>query len=693
MKVQDLRDLLASTQDKLSVFEDKTNLNNCDDLSNTNLLNLIADFLDDEQKANLFSIEHFKGLNDSLKFKITQLISDNNVKLGLLKDPKFVSGFEDYQIKSMVESLGDNGKQDLLSDKTYVEQSLHLNEYQIPNIVSSISSEKIKLDFIDLYKFNSFQIIDILETFSDKSKTSILLENKYGFSSNNLSILASSLSPDSLLDFFKNNRSFLDNNNISPYSITRKLDWKGQIAFISNFEDIGLSLDEKRQILATLSKEAKDKIDISNFPPEYISAIEMKISETINYQYGKIIINLNDNLEKYSGLDELIAVNCMEISDNDIPKLMELCSICPNISIYDNIGLAPSTTQEYKNGEAWIGKVMSGINPDWTNIQKVAYIDNAIGKKISYSPDFDTEVFDAEEARALWKIIDSGYGVCNGISQVEKYILDRVGIESELVSSGRHAFLKLKNITLPAEDGKLLTGDTILDPTWNLTNHRFGAKPENFCRSYTEIRKHDIKDDGTDSESHKNDEKLESATLDLDEKSLRQIFASIEIADRNGDFPIKHLIDKAKSIDDYNLPEGESIKRQFEALSEYYPEFTTCQNSTLAVLQSIILNQQNLKFNRCIASRVYEKSDLNQVPILYVYVDCPKEGKKFYFADKETNCFLELPQKDFEARFECYEMDMEKYDGHRPWEDVEVEKEENLNQSSGKIIADKGDER
>lgn len=287
MKVQDLRDLLASTQDKLSVFEDKTNLNNCDDLSNTNLLNLIADFLDDEQKANLFSIEHFKGLNDSLKFKITQLISDNNVKLGLLKDPKFVSGFEDYQIKNLVESLDDHGKLEIFSDKNFVEQNLHLNKYQIPSIISSISSEKIKLELIDAYEFNSFQIIDILETFSDKSKTSILLENKYGFSSNNLSILASSLSPDSLLDFFKNNRSFLDNNNISPYSITRKLDWKGQIAFISNFEDIGLSLDEKRQILATLSKEAKDKIDISNFPPEYISAIEMKISETINYQYGK----------------------------------------------------------------------------------------------------------------------------------------------------------------------------------------------------------------------------------------------------------------------------------------------------------------------------------------------------------------------------------------------------------------------
>lgn len=31
----------------------------------------------------------------------------------------------------------------------------------------------------------------------------------------------------------------------------------------------------------------------------------------------------------------------------------------------------------------------------------MAVIDNAIGKKISYSPDFDTEVFNSADCRAL----------------------------------------------------------------------------------------------------------------------------------------------------------------------------------------------------------------------------------------------------------------------------------------------------
>lgn len=47
----------------------------------------------------------------------------------------------------------------------------------------------------------------------------------------------------------------------------------------------------------------------------------------------------------------------------------------------------------------------------------------------------------------------------------------------------------------------------------------------------------------------------------MDEKSLREIFTSIGVANKNGDFLIKALIDKNKAIDDYNLLEGESIKK------------------------------------------------------------------------------------------------------------------------------------
>ena len=136
-----------------------------------------------------------------------------------------------------------------------------------------------------------------------------------------------------------------------------------------------------------------------------------------------------------------------------------------------------STPAEYKEAEQWISSLVNSLNPSYSNLQKMAIIDHAIGKKISYTPDYETEVFNPKDARALWKIITSGYGVCNGIAAVEQYILQRIGIESEMIQSENHAFLKVKDIELPDENGELQKGDTIVDPTWNLTSHRFNAIP------------------------------------------------------------------------------------------------------------------------------------------------------------------------------------------------------------------------
>lgn len=212
--------------------------------------------------------------------------------------------------------------------------------------------------------------------------------------------------------------------------------------------------------------------------------------------------------------------------------------------------LGTSTIEEYKQGEEWIRSVIEKLNPEWTDIEKVAYIDNAIGKQVSYCPDFDTEVFNAGNARALWKIISSGYGVCNGIANIEQYILKQIGIKVEKISSKNHAFLKLIDIEIPTEENGLQKGNTILDPTWNLSAHRYGARPENFCISYEEARKHDIKGNGEDSNAHKNDDKLQDATLMLDDKSLRQVFSNIGIVQENGEFPIGKLIEQSKMIDD-----------------------------------------------------------------------------------------------------------------------------------------------
>lgn len=49
---------------------------------------------------------------------------------------------------------------------------------------------------------------------------------------------------------------------------------------------------------------------------------------------------------------------------------------------------------------------------------------------------------------------------------------------------------------------------------------------------------------------------------------------------------------------------------------------------------------------------------------------------------------IELPHEEFISRFECYEKDLEKSNGHRPWEILEKENENvNLNTCSGKVVS------
>ena len=76
--------------------------------------------------------------------------------------------------------------------------------------------------------------------------------------------------------------------------------------------------------------------------------------------------------------------------------------------------------------------------------------------------------------------------------------------------------------------------------------HRFGGRPDNFCMSYEEARKRDVDIEGKDHNCHKNDEQLQDATLNLDEQSLRRLFTSVGLADKEGQFPVKNLLEKSK---------------------------------------------------------------------------------------------------------------------------------------------------
>ena len=201
--------------------------------------------------------------------------------------------------------------------------------------------------------------------------------------------------------------------------------------------------------------------------------------------------------------------------------------------------------------------------------------------------------------------------------------------------------------------------------------------PENFCNSYEEIRKYDkIESKGIDTEAHKINEN--GVTLSLDKRNVREIFKSIGATDEKGNFPIQKFMSISNMIDASGFPAEKTVEIQLMLLAGYYPGFAICQNETASILRGIL---SNINFNRCVVNRVYERDDENKEPVLYVYADLPEVGKKFYFADKETNKFVGLPEKEFEQRFECYQKDLEKQNGHRPWEDIE-EKQEYRHKSS-----------
>lgn len=531
-------------------------------------------------------------------------------------------------------------------------------------------------------------------TCSDDTKKRVLKSKLYNLGNSSIAAILSSFSIEELINFLKTDRNILDENGMKLYEVTSLLSDKKQLQFVSRINELDLNQKERRLIIVELHNKVKAKLDTSKLPEDCLNAVNIQIieelSDTINY--GNIIVDFNQDIEIYRDLDELMYINPMNFSDEQKVKFLKLCEICPKMKIQDGLKISTSTVEEYKNSEKWISDLIEKVDSSWSNMQKIAYIDTAIGKKISYSPKFMTEIEDSGAVRALWKIIDSGYGVCNGIAQIEKYILEKLDIESEMISGKNHSFLKLKNIEIPRENGESVKGNTILDPTWNLTANRFGCRPDCFCVNYDEIRKKDITSDGKDRECHKNDEKLADATLNLEDKVLREIYTSIGIADKDGKFPVKALVEKSNLVDSYNLPAEEAIKKQFELLYDYYPEFAECQNSTIEVLKSILLNHKNFNYDRCVINRVYEKEDSKKQPVMYIYIDFPEAGKKFYFADKTKGEFIELGQKEFEDRFECYEKDMKKYKGIRPWENG-IETKEELNTSSGKVIAQKGEER
>lgn len=729
MDREEFRQLLKETDDKLSILGNVEILRQCK-MNLEELYDLIKIFLTDREISKLLEYKHFQKWPSYRRKELILMISDSEILLKMLQDEEKMEGFKSWDLESFIEKLNDSDKEKLLNTPGWFESHgflpyevskiiaemedsikynivsnpdlicnmLQLENRDISDIIVTLKKEEDKDKLLDTYQLEEWFQDDIVATYSDEGKEKFLSETQLG--KYRKILILKSFNIDNLIKYINNPET--DLSDLGIYEIIMELDESHQEEFISKLDTVNLTEDEKREIFVTLKPETKEKIDISQLKPSFVNALNMKTTE----YGGKIILDLFADVQQYRGLDRLLSVNPTRLYGQEKAKFMQLCAICPEMTVLSSLDSKDdekvttewsSSASEYLDAEKWIEKVMYKLKPEYTDAQKIAIIDNEIGQKISYSPDFETEVFDSNDCRALYKIISSGYGVCNGIARVEQYLIERAGldIECEIVSSGRHAFIKLNNMEFELSNGERVVGTTILDPTWNLTDHRFNCRPNNFCVSYEEARKNDVDDEGKDHNCHKNDEKLHDATFNLDDASLRKLFKSVGLTDKDGNFPIKYLIDKSSELNQrYKNNPLKNLEEQFLLLKKVCPEFASCQNSTMSILYDLILDNEFLKYDKCEVNRVYNKSDKDKRPITFVYINFEELGEKFYYADKEKGEFIYISKEEFLEQFECYKADLEKSNGIRPWEQPrDTKKQIDLASSSGTVAVQKEEER
>lgn len=269
MKILKLERKLQKSKDKLSIFRNKKILNKFN-FNEEELNRLIKIYLTDEQKAELFEIDHFRNLRSYQIKDIIELIKDDRLKLKLLKDDELMSGMtefdivyiinllkdeakmevlkdtnyrekyniDEYHIKNIIVEFTNDNKKSLLLDKDFVEKELKIGKNYISMIVASLESEDEKIKFIDEYEFGSYELSEILCTFSDEYKKVVLLENKYNLMKYEINAILISMETNAIINFINENEQFCAQNGIEPYVIMAIMDSKKQLEFIQQLENI-----------------------------------------------------------------------------------------------------------------------------------------------------------------------------------------------------------------------------------------------------------------------------------------------------------------------------------------------------------------------------------------------------------------------------------------------------------------------
>ena len=364
-------------------------------------------------------------------------------------------------------------------------------------------------------------------------------------------------------------------------------------------------------------------------------------------------MNLIELKEKYDiRVDELEDFTRIQVKEDEGSEFYKDLADClkecdDNLTIANGV-MGNASKEDFFKGEEIINQVLEGINPEWSDLQKTAFVHYKIGKLVSYTPDFTYAGRYANapktiDARNIWKSLVTGESVCNGIVSIARNMMSRVGVHSEELKSGTHSFLLIQ----------VEGGNIIIDPTWDLQQSLYGARPLYFGKTYEQIRNEEIP---FFSNAHKLENPPENV-IEIPEEELREIYHSIGYTteDRKFMYPICNM------VNDINSETYDGIDEKLDVFFARFTQDFSKEATHLAETRTMLeqcLGEFGFKQEDIVTKFVYSQSDEDcQNPILTIFINNEQVQKKIKMLNLTEMKFEDLDFAQLDSEYKVHNLD------------------------------------
>ena len=313
-----------------------------------------------------------------------------------------------------------------------------------------------------------------------------------------------------------------------------------------------------------------------------------------------------------------------------------------NIFIKNSV-MGQASKDNFLKAEKILNDIVRQVDENWTDKQKIAFIHYQIGKLVSYVPDFNLQgniSKIAQDSRNIWQSIINEQSVCNGVVSIERNLLARIGISSKELRSESHSF-----VLAETQEGNIIS-----DPTWDLKNSLYGARPMYFGKTYEQIR--EIESDL--SNAHKLDNPPLNV-IEIQDSELREIFYSLGYTneDRCFKFPIYEMVkqinmDSEKTIND-------KLQLFFEQFVQQFPSEMTHLTETREILEGCMY-ELGIEPQNITTKFIYSKRDTKCTnPYLCLLTDGITQPIQILNTDEST--FKRMNLEELDKNYKIHDKD------------------------------------